>query len=93
MGSERLPNLVWPKASANAVLIVCFLVATNKKKKSLYRLYNVQDIVLPLIMACAKATRMRKSARASQSGAVAFWQDLFGSAQRLSFIKGHGQLG
>lgn len=57
MGSERLPNLVWPKASANAVLIVCFLVETNKKKR-LYRLYNAQDFVLTLIMDSAKATRM-----------------------------------
>lgn len=87
MGSERLPNLVWPKASANAVLIVCFFVETNKKKR-LYRLYNAQDFVLTLIMDPAKATRMWKSTQGSESGAVAFWQNLFGSAQRLSFIKG-----
>lgn len=75
--------------------IDCLLSCGNeqKKKKRLYRLYNAQDFVLTLIMDSAKATRMRKSTQGSQSGAVAFWQNLFGWAQRLSFIKGHRQPG
>lgn len=59
MGSERLPNSLGPKASANAVLIVCFLVKTNKKEEEAFG-DSIMCKTLSCcarIMECAKATR------------------------------------